>query len=249
MSSYKRVSPAVTGVLLGLSVVHPSAWARSDSEVRALADKGEIIGRWIEPGAGALGLVTIRKKGTGFVLLGKPLGKPEEEISALVEKPSRKGRRFDVPDSHDRYTIRPDGALDISDDAGLIDTARPVPKTMTDMASIDKAISKTIVKSNSAAFWMPIEDAGQLATFADKLVRPRLKDPSSGRFAALQGATTDKGSLMCGLVNAKNGFGGYNGSQRFVAGLTDSFSGMMMVEAPTQDVPFKKYWSICTGGQ
>lgn len=238
----------VLPIVISILVVGSAASARPESEQRALSDKGEVIGRWIEPGAGGLGLVTIRRKGSGFVLLAKPLAKPEEEMSALIEKPSKIGRRFDVPDSHDRYTIRPDGSLDISDDAGLIDTARPVPKTMTDLASIDKAISKTIVKSNSTEFWMPIVDPSQLTTFAEKLVRPRLNDPDSGRFASLRGATTDKGSLMCGLVNAKNGFGGYTGAQRFVAGLTDSFAGVMMIESGTPNTAFKKAWSTCVGG-
>src|SRR5437868_619770 len=93
-------------IVLGLLMASSTASALSESETRALGDKGEIIGRWIEPGAGGLGLVTIRRKGSGFVLLAKPLAKPEEEMSALIEKPSKMGRRFDVPDSHDRYTIK-----------------------------------------------------------------------------------------------------------------------------------------------
>ena len=182
------------------------------------------------------------------MLLAKPLGKPEEEISKLTEKHSNKGRQFDVGnDTHDRYTIRPDGSLDISDDSGLIDKARPVLATTTDQKLIDQAIAKTIVKTNSSAFWMPIQSQQTLTTFADSIVRPRLREPASGQFSRLHGALTDQGNYLCGDVNAKNGFGGYSGPQRFAAAVSGPIAGQVFFEGPNQKNAFAKYWSICAG--
>jgi hypothetical protein len=47
---------------------------------------------------------------------------------------------------------------------------------------------------------------------AKEAVTAKLKDPSSAQFRNVQ----DKGSgLVCGEVNAKNGFGGYGGFEKF----------------------------------
>lgn len=45
-----------------------------------------------------------------------------------------------------------------------------------------------------------------------------LKDPESARFSAIRGARARKdGAIMtCGLVNAKNSYGGYSGNSLFV---------------------------------
>lgn len=46
--------------------------------------------------------------------------------------------------------------------------------------------------------------------------RQALKDPESARFGTIAGAQTPDGNIsVCGLVNAKNSFGGYTGEQPF----------------------------------
>lgn len=48
-------------------------------------------------------------------------------------------------------------------------------------------------------------------------VRASLKDPSSADFGQVVMRSKDAGiSVACGTVNAKNGFGGYSGPQRFI---------------------------------
>lgn len=50
-----------------------------------------------------------------------------------------------------------------------------------------------------------------------KGVRERLKDPESSRFGGM-GASKRRDGLIyvCGVVNARNSFGGYTGSQPFI---------------------------------
>ena len=48
-------------------------------------------------------------------------------------------------------------------------------------------------------------------------VKSRLRDPSSARFRNVGYYSGGESSAVCGEVNAKNGFGGYTGFERFVA--------------------------------
>lgn len=50
-------------------------------------------------------------------------------------------------------------------------------------------------------------------------VRQELKDPSSAEFSQLDLKKTTDGSIsvLCGMVNAKNSFGGYAGAKPFTA--------------------------------
>lgn len=48
---------------------------------------------------------------------------------------------------------------------------------------------------------------------AQRAVRERLKDPSSAEFGEFRYV---RGKAGCGTVNARNGFGGYTGEQRFI---------------------------------
>jgi hypothetical protein len=50
-------------------------------------------------------------------------------------------------------------------------------------------------------------------------VKDRLKDPESARFSQVHLKKSERGhrTIMCGLVNAKNGYGGYGESQPFTA--------------------------------
>lgn len=49
---------------------------------------------------------------------------------------------------------------------------------------------------------------------AQEAVRAKLRDPSSAQFGYIRAG---KPGVICGRVNAKNGMGGYAGSQQFVA--------------------------------
>jgi hypothetical protein len=50
-----------------------------------------------------------------------------------------------------------------------------------------------------------------------KAVRASLKDPESARFGSIGATKSDKGVITaCGMVNAKNSFGGYTGEKEFV---------------------------------
>lgn len=47
-------------------------------------------------------------------------------------------------------------------------------------------------------------------------VRESLRDPESAQFRNLRVKEKPSGAIVCGEVNAKNGFGGYEGFERFV---------------------------------
>jgi hypothetical protein len=47
-------------------------------------------------------------------------------------------------------------------------------------------------------------------------VKARLRDPSSAEFTDVHTTTYQGADVVCGYVNAKNGFGGKTGSQKFV---------------------------------
>jgi hypothetical protein len=82
-------------------------------------------------------------------------------------------------------------------------------------------------------------------------VRPMLRDPQSAVFSNLT-ATNDRktgkspaGLVICGQVNAKNGFGGYTGNKNFI-----NFYGTMMteIEPATQNHKFNLSWNnLCAG--
>ncbi|WP_250500569.1 hypothetical protein [Caballeronia sp. GAWG1-5s-s] len=63
---------------------------------------------------------------------------------------------------------------------------------------------------------------------AEDLVRKSLKDPDSAKFSSefiVRSKPDEKGIVfvgVCGLVNARNGFGGYAGNARFVAVSSES---------------------------
>lgn len=52
--------------------------------------------------------------------------------------------------------------------------------------------------------------------YAKKALQNRLKDTQSAQFKSL--FRNYKTGVICGFVNAKNGFGGYTGYKRFVGG-------------------------------
>lgn len=59
----------------------------------------------------------------------------------------------------------------------------------------------------------------------ESTVREGLKDPYSARFQHGDFPETEKNSLYCGLVNAKNSYGAYTGNQLFSVMLAKNNSG------------------------
>ena len=57
---------------------------------------------------------------------------------------------------------------------------------------------------------------------AEKLVRRQLRDPDSATFSDVIVAypNSNGDTIVCGMVNAKNGFGGMVGRKRFIVGRT-----------------------------
>ncbi|MDG2531026.1 hypothetical protein [Caulobacter endophyticus] len=55
-----------------------------------------------------------------------------------------------------------------------------------------------------------------LAEDAHRALAEALKDPDSAKFQGVTWSTTVEGPAVCGLVNARNGFGAYGGAQRFI---------------------------------
>jgi hypothetical protein len=56
----------------------------------------------------------------------------------------------------------------------------------------------------------------QLIQEAHDAVRQKLKDPESARFKEDDLEVMPEQGVVCGKVNAKNGFGGYTGAQEYV---------------------------------
>ena len=71
---------------------------------------------------------------------------------------------------------------------------------------------------------------------AEASVRAKLRDPASAIFSEERIVGTGPDRRVCGFVNAKNGFGGYSGNQRFV-----SFMGTLAYIGDEQ--PLEAIWS------
>lgn len=56
----------------------------------------------------------------------------------------------------------------------------------------------------------------QWAATGQERIRSQLRDPSSARFGRVVVSLYEGSPVVCGIVNSTNGFGGYNGGQRFI---------------------------------
>jgi hypothetical protein len=74
-------------------------------------------------------------------------------------------------------------------------------------------------------------------TAAEQAVSEQLKDPSSGEYdpTDLRFAIVPVGMIVCGTVNAKNGFGGYAGKENWIAIAKWSDDGSVHGQAMIQD--------------
>lgn len=73
------------------------------------------------------------------------------------------------------------------------------------------------------------------ASVAEDAVRRQLKDPDSAKFEAVMQRPS---GVVCGWVNARNGFGGYSGKSAF---WYDPATGEAFVVDPTQNAFGKQY--------
>lgn len=91
----------------------------------------------------------------------------------------------------------------------------------------------------------PYADAGkQLAwnELGQDTVRSKLKDPESAEFRNVQFYSGGPTPTTCGEVNAKNGFGGFSGYERFIA----AGSTMAVLESEMPPTEMDKLWaSVC----
>ena len=72
----------------------------------------------------------------------------------------------------------------------------------------------------------------QYQVAAKEAMKAALKDPESAKYEEVRAVPFSTGYAFCGKVNSKNGFGGYTGYQRFVAGPT-----MAATEDTVKDFP------------
>jgi hypothetical protein len=76
---------------------------------------------------------------------------------------------------------------------------------------------------------------------AEAAMRNVLRDPGSAQYSNVSAVKYRSVYVFCGFVNAKNGFGGYTGYERFIATL-----GLAATE--DNDSDFAKIWNeACTG--
>lgn len=76
----------------------------------------------------------------------------------------------------------------------------------------------------SGAAHPQIEMSSFETSIVEDAISSRLKDPSSAQFGAMAAALQTDGSvIVCGLVNAKNSFGGYTGNQPYFGTLGENW--------------------------
>ncbi|MER9524034.1 hypothetical protein NKI96_10660 [Mesorhizobium sp. M0292] len=87
-------------------------------------------------------------------------------------------------------------------------------KTWPTMATLGAAVSISLcVSAGAKPAALPV--TGDRLEAVQSSVRGRLKDPESARFELVFSIQKGSGEFVCGRVNAKNGFGGYNGATPF----------------------------------
>ena len=103
-------------------------------------------------------------------------------------------------------------------------------------------------KSDPPKFYMGRFTIGTETETAEEMIRSRLRDPDSAQFSEVDLYDDRKidgtpVTLICGHVNAKNGFGGYAGAQQFMVVFRPG-----PFVAMSGDKGFVKSWnSLCAG--
>lgn len=68
---------------------------------------------------------------------------------------------------------------------------------------------------------LPIEVTDTMRASIESAIRARLKDPESARFGVIFASQGKTGAIFaCGVVNARNSFGGYTGDTPYVVGMS-----------------------------
>lgn len=81
-------------------------------------------------------------------------------------------------------------------------------------------------KREPIPYTTPVTLSEKLVSWVRKGVAARLKDPESARFGEMKGMSDNNGAIVvCGLVNAKNSFGGYTGMLPFNGLLSEISNG------------------------
>jgi hypothetical protein len=88
---------------------------------------------------------------------------------------------------------------------------------------------------------------------AEFQVKRYLRDPDSAKFSDIHGAdlpsvpgTEIQGwSVICGVVNSRNGFGGYSGPERFIVIVMSATDAEVDFEHATRKRDFAKSWALC----
>lgn len=92
----------------------------------------------------------------------------------------------------------------------------PPPAARPKIMAADKPVRTQAAKPPLKPRAAPDDDGALYPHFAKQLLAPRLRDPDSAKITALIAFRTGKRLILCGKVNAKNGYGGYGGPQAFV---------------------------------
>ena len=90
------------------------------------------------------------------------------------------------------------------------------------------------IKSATTTYYTPRYDRNSLKITAQNAVRARLKDAQSAEFHNLIVAA---GKVVCGEVNAKNGFGTFAGNERFIYS-----GGVVIMQSDNLFSGFDKSW-------
>jgi hypothetical protein len=111
--------------------------------------------------------------------------------------------------------------------------------------SPDKDASKSGAKDEASAPADPLADESAQMLWIVKSkdgIKARLRDPGSAEFRNVRFYSGGKAPAVCGEVNAKNGFGGYTGSKRFIASGED----LAFVEGDVKAGEFSNAWkALC----
>jgi hypothetical protein len=96
------------------------------------------------------------------------------------------------------------------------------------MIPITPLIVYGVVTDNGSRNHDALEGRGYLI---EQAVRTNLRDPSSAQFSGMRSTKMADGTvIVCGLVNAKNSFGGYVGDELYFAKIRGNAVGGMLME-------------------
>jgi hypothetical protein len=99
-------------------------------------------------------------------------------------------------------------------------TSSTAPASATPAAQ--ELVGQTTVDNGQTLNWYTFEISDTWAGRVENEVRENLRDPDSARFTHIRSAISARGMVaVCGIVNSKNGFGGYGGNEFFIAFLSD----------------------------